>query len=752
MRVAILALLVFCSLRVNAQDTCVAILQGHVVDAHNNEPLGFATVRILSLNLAVLSDAEGHYEFIAICNGNYQIECQHLSCETLFDTVKISGDTHHDFYPEHHTEILDAIHLVDHHRTDHSELEDAVMNEMIGLSVSDQLETVTGLNALKTGGNVAKPIINGLHSTRVVILDNGVKQEGQQWGADHGPELDPFSSKNIKVIKGASGVLYGPNAIGGVVITELGNIATEKPLETKVFLSGASNGRQGNVALQNEGSFKKIHGLKWRTHISNLRSGNSNAPSYFLDNTGSHLRNAIVQLSYGKSQFQTEMIYGKLRKTIGIFSGSHIGNLTDLQTAFEADKPFAPDVFSYEIKGPYQEVLHETFKYKIAYLFKSSKVEVDYSRQFNKRQEFDSHSGEKPDIDLNLTTQAINALWVKPSENSISFKFGSSGAWQKNTSGARLFIPNFTKNTFGMFGLATYRKPFWKWEVGLRGDVVSQKVYHLKSGSVEEYHYDYKQPSASFAVTYKKGNWLWQQTLSTGWRPPHVSELFADGVHHGAASFEIGDTSLLQEIAYSYRNEMDYVKGSWHLKLEPWANYIIDYIFLEPQLEPTLTIRGAFPTFKYKQTDALLFGLSVQSDYLLTESLKYEVSINITRGRNLNLGDHLVMMPVDDLKQRLQYTFKDNKAFKDNYMAFEWNYSGKQWRVPENSDYVAPPSGYALLNCRVGTNVSTSRINYQINFGIDNLFNVAYRNYLNRLRYYSDDLGRNIRLSLILKL
>jgi iron complex outermembrane receptor protein len=109
-------------------------------------------------------------------------------------------------------------------------------------------------------------------------------------------------------------------------------------------------------------------------------------------------------------------------------------------------------------------------------------------------------------------------------------------------------------------------------------------------------------------------------------------------------------------------------------------------------------------------------------------------------------------MPVDDLKQRLQYTFKDNKAFKDNYMAFEWNYSGKQWRVPENSDYVAPPSGYALLNCRVGTNVSTSRINYQINFGIDNLFNVAYRNYLNRLRYYSDDLGRNIRLSLILKL
>ncbi len=752
MRIAIVAILVFCATTLFAQDTCSWHIEGHVIDDHNKEPLGFALISIPALNLSVVSNAEGHYAIGGLCSGTYIVYCRHLSCEELIDTLIVEGNVHHDFYPEHHTEVLDAIHLVDQHRSDHTELhlEDKV--EVIDRPLAEQLEKLSGVYTMKTGGQVVKPVIDGLHSNRLVILNNGVKQEGQQWGTDHAPAIDPFANQKTEVIKGASSVIYGPEAIGGVVKTEMGHIATEKPLETQLFLGAGSNARQMHVALQNQGSLKRIHGMKWRSTFSFLRSGNIKTPDYYLANTGSVLKNGMVQFQYHHDQWQWELIYGLYQNKSGIFSGSHIGNLTDLLQAIEADEPLVKADFTYKIEGPYQQVLHEFTKLKSSYVMEDSKIEIDYSRQFNRRKEYDVHDLDQADIDLNLTTHAVDAIWLKPGKERISVKTGIHLDYQTNTSGARPFIPNYEKQGAGIFGVLGLRKDFWKWELGLRQDIMSQSVYVREANGLKNYRYSYAQTSASFSALYKKNDWWWQQTLSTGWRPPQVNELFANGVHHGAASYEIGDGNLIEEKALSYRSEWDYVRDRMHLKVEIWGNYIRDFIFLEPQDEPTLTIRGAFPTFQYRQTDALLYGLNLQGDYPMTDFLTYYFGLNITRARNLDANDFLVMIPPDNMKQRLQLNFRDGANMKNTYLALELQYVSQQWRVPPQSDYAAPPNGYALMNLRLGTNLLWKEYHFRCNLSVDNLFDKPYRDYMNRLRYYADEMGRNVRLSIIINI
>lgn len=180
------------------------------------------------------------------------------------------------------------------------------------------------------------------------------------------------------------------------------------------------------------------------------------------------------------------------------------------------------------------------------------------------------------------------------------------------------------------------------------------------------------------------------------------------------------------------------------MKIETYHNVIKGYIYLQAQLPATVTIHGSFPTFVYKQVDANFSGVDVLLSYRLFEELLLTGKASLLRAYNKSLGDWLVQMPSDKITAEATYNFKLYKQLKNNYIKFNMEYNNKQWRVPNNSDYLSPPTAYLLFNMELSTTVHFKKEEIMFGIGCDNLFNTTYRNYMNRFRYYADEIGRNI--------
>ena len=198
-----------------AQENCSVKLEGSVLDEHNNEPLGFASIFISNYQQSALTDANGNFVFEGLCPGVLYLEIAHLACETYYDTLEIQSNTTQKFFLEHHVEFLEEIHVVDQHNTMHAHLDETMVMENQGKDLALQLKGIPGVSVQENGVGVSKPMIQGLGGNRIVVSSSGVAQENQQWGQDHGLSLDPLNADNIKVVKGPSVVLYGAQSVGG---------------------------------------------------------------------------------------------------------------------------------------------------------------------------------------------------------------------------------------------------------------------------------------------------------------------------------------------------------------------------------------------------------------------------------------------------------------------------------------------------------------------------------------------------------
>jgi len=167
-----------------------------------------------------------------------------------------------------------------------SVLSGADLDKTRGKSLGEALKSVNGVTGLQSGASIVKPVINGLHSNRILIMNNGVRQEGQQWGSEHAPEIDPFLATQITVIKGASGVRYGSDAMGGVVLLEPPPLRAKPGMGGEVNLVGYSNSHQGVASGFLEGSPAAVPGLGWRLQGTAKKAGATETPRYFLNNTG----------------------------------------------------------------------------------------------------------------------------------------------------------------------------------------------------------------------------------------------------------------------------------------------------------------------------------------------------------------------------------------------------------------------------------------------------------------------------------
>ena len=640
-----------------------------------------------------------------------------------------------------------------------SKLSGSELAESRGLSLGETIKNMPGVNLLQTGGTIAKPVIHGLHSNRILILNNGLRHEGQQWGAEHAPEIDPYTASSIYVIKGAEAVRYGAEAIGGVIVMEPGQFP-EEVLTGELNLSGASNGRKGGTAIILSGRLPKHHGFAWRVQSSIGKSGNLRTADYYLGNTGERTFNYAGAVQYSAPKAKYELYHSHFGTELGILYSAHVGTIEDIHARIALGKPLEKYGFSYAITAPRQQVAHDLLKLKSNYqLNQHSFLELVYGFQRNHRQEFDSRRGGRealPITDMVLSNHNLDAVYKHLRRSGLEHSLGLSSSYQvnNNISGtlAVPFVPNFESFAGGLFAIEKLQKGDVELEFGIR--------YDLKTFNASGYRYN----SAEGPVFYQ-GNrhfhnltgslgalWniskFWQLSTNAGlaWRAPSANELYSDGLHHGAGLYEIGDPDLKTEKGYKWISSIKYEQGKLSINLDPYVQYISNYIFAQPDGGFSQSNRGTFPIFKYRQTNASFSGADLSVFWQMLPGWSYNLNASVVRATDLSNGLFLPYIPGDRLSNSLRWENEISKTIPSLYIAAGHVFKRRQNRFSAQSDYADPPPAYHLFNAQVGGTYKIGLHELRLGITADNLFNTLYKDYMNRFRYYSHDAGRNITL------
>ena len=760
LRVVVFLLLSLINLQVQAQD-CIWQISGSVLDEHDDSPLPFATIAIKEYaNKGAIADEKGNFLISQLCTGKFTLVISHIGCEPVERTIDLQSNLELDFRLEHHTELLEMVNirskrLRSKSTAAESTLEGIELDRLRGKTLGESLASFSGINSISTGANISKPVIHGLHSSRIQLMNQGVQQEGQEWGIEHAPEIDPFAATEIRVIKGVGAVEYGTGALGGVVLLE------SRPLEKNVNnlgelnIIGMSNGRQLIGSAKFASRFTRFFTASLQTSIK--KTGDLNAPDYQLTNTAAEEFNFSTSLLYQKNDYLSEIYWSRFDTEVGILRSAHIGNLTDLEIALNSDEPFFVEDFSYDILNPRQVITHNLWKLRNEWKTDMGTWKTLYSFQLNERKEYDIRRGDRDDrpaMDLKLQShrgqlsfnhQPLLGKWVG--------KIGLDTYFKRNRNvpgtGTRPLIPWYNSAGASLFLIERWSMDAFQLELGGRYDFqyLQAKRFDLQ-GNLEVFDFNFSGLTAAVGGIYKPNKqWSVTSNLGCAFRPPNISELFSEGLHHSAAAIEEGDRKLNPEKGIKWITAFFYEQAQFfNIELDAYIHFIQDYIYLRPDAEPRLTIRGAFPVFSYTQTNARLYGFDFTGNVQLVEHLKLKLKSSIIRARDLMEEEPLFMMPADRFQVDAFYSLSGNRRLKDIRFGVGYQYVARQSRVPEGIDYALPPDAYGLFRSEVSANLLIGNNTLGVSLSVNNLLDQSYRDYLNRLRYFADDIGRNIEL------
>jgi iron complex outermembrane receptor protein len=289
-------------------------------------------------------------------------------------------------------------------------------------------------------------------------------------------------------------------------------------------------------------------------------------------------------------------------------------------------------------------------------------------------------------------------------------------------------------------------------KAGARYDHNDMQVYALPIKAVTRDRHQFASVSGAAGLLYDLGaDWSVNLGFATAWRPPSINELYSNGVHHGSAQYEFGEKSLTSERSINTDLTLRLQTPKIGLEISGYVNHFDGFIDLEPQPEPILTISGAYPAFKYHQSNARLIGGELTVHYQLLEELSTRLTSSVVRGQNTDREQPLFGMPADRAELEVEYLLPDwLDAFQLSTVALNTIAVARQANFADGTDYAAPPAGYVLLNARLSTHAMI--LGQQVDFYLQaqNILGQRYRDYLSRYRYFADDPGRNVILRISL--
>jgi iron complex outermembrane receptor protein len=775
----ILLFLVFLSLLASGQD-CHLVLEGSVQE-ENGMRLAGATVVLGANQHVAATDDSGFFQFTHLCEGRYLLQANYVGFETqtvavtvpsknrIVITLKTSSTTLQDVVIEGEQTGVSATQTV-------SSLSKDELLALHGRPLGESLKEIPGVSVIQTGPSIFKPVIHGLHSQRILILNNGIRQEGQQWGIEHAPEVDPFIASSIDVVKGAEAVRYGSDAIGGVIIISPPPLHEVRELGGELNLGFMSNNRMGVFSGMLEGNVSKNSLWHWRVQSSVKKGGDFHAAKYNLSNTGTEELNFSAAAGYKKENRGVEFYVSSFNTEIAILRAAHSGNLNDLQHSIERSEPWYIEDFTYDINNPYQKINHQLLKVKGYFPWNDrTRINVLYGGQYNQRKEFDirrSGRSTTPAISMNLISHVLD-LSLDHEKGTHSGSIGINGTYKYNRNqteetGIRPLLPDYEQLSGGIFVLEKLKKNRWLLEAGARYDHQFLKAFPFQQQTLLKPTFNFNFFSGTLGASFLVNpNLRIISNLGFASRPPHVSELYSEGLHHGTGSIEEGmmrrddvvstDQDLIRtELSKKWMTTLQVSREHINLDFSVYYNDFDNYVFLRPS-GTRATIRGFFPVFRFEQTDAVLMGSDLGIKWQITETLSYQGKFSYIHARDVLHDDVLIFIPPSQIENGITYNFRDVRKMKNLFISISAPLTFEQTRAPrvvypnqletntsaEIFDFAPAPGSYVLVNVRAGVKIPIKERTLSIILSGENLLNNPYRNYMNRLRYFADDTGSN---------
>ena len=778
-----------------AQD-CNLMLEGKIVSLNDNTPLEAAVVQVKETNQNVLSSKDGRFVIDQLCAGKLTLIFSHLNCEDQIEHIDLVSSTSINIVMDHHVELLDEV-IINTDipnevapTTQLIQLTEEEKERYSGDGLAKTIAQFSGVSTLSTGSGLVKPIIHGMFGSRVGIVYDQTVLENQQWGQDHAPNLDANAFDNIRVVKGAATLQYSGDNPGGLVVLESKAPSAIDDLFGKTILNATSNNNGLSLLSSLTKSYDNGTYIKAQGTYKNY--GDSRAPDYVLSNTALNENN--LSLTVGKNERQNEwkLFMSVFNNEVGILRSSHVGSVRDLYQSITSDTPRVIAAYSHEVNAPKQSNHHLTVNLQYTRTTAANnKWKFKYSWQKNNRKEFDNRRGEYKNIasiDLDLSTHnaQVDHEW-KGTNTSVST--GVFAQVQDNTSnpdtGVKRLIPDYIKFKTGSYLTAVMKPKRFTIGVGVRFEHYNnevQKYYKLRRWNDQNYEqrlgkyvtrelYNQRliRRRMFFNTVSLQGGVLFDVSptqqiglnYSMSQRVPDMAELFSDGLHHSLANIEYGNPFLTKETNHKFVLDIAKKRDDFQLNISPYLNIGNNYIVIEPVgAEPT--VRGAFPVWEFRAVDATFKGVDIDLSYTPIKGILLKNNISWIEAKEATSRDPLISIPPLSLQHSIvvspsrweSFSFEVNakNVFRQNQYSnhdFELDIVEDGQYVTKTIDISTPPPAYHLVGANLKWGPYTflsSKVN--ISLSIDNLFDSSYRKYLNRLRFYADEQGRNVLLQI----
>lgn len=742
---------------------------GKITDAKTGKAIAAATIYITDVKIGSASDNEGNFIFKNIPDGNHLVEISHVGYTTIAENVSISGDTKKDFIltesvVENNAVIVTGV-------TGATQLkkvpfaitvlrrQDFFQNT--STNIIESLTKIGGVSTLATGPAISKPVIRGLSYNRVLTVNDGVRQEGQQWGDEHGIEVDEASVSKIELLKGPASIIYGSDAMAGVV-----NIITNVPVQNNTIKANISSNVQTNNRLRtlnaNIGGNK--NGFNWNVYSSNKATADyRNKYDGYVYNSKFNEHNIGGYAGVNGDWGYSHLLVSNFNLKAGLIEGERdaAGYFIKPVAGGGSTAAVTADFKSTTPQIPYQHIRH--FKIAADNNIKIGKDHLTFNLGFqhNQREEF----GNIDDLNeralyFDLKTVTYTAQYHLAEKKGWKTSIGINGMQQNNTNkGIEQLIPDYRLFDFGTY--AYTQKEIKKITVsgGIRYDTRNIDVKNLLDGNAIKgaaFKKSFSNISGSIGLAAQATDKLnLKFNIARGFKAPSIPELASNGAHEGTNRYEYGDARLKSETSLQFDGGFDYSTEHISIGLSSYYNSFSNFIFYS-KLEAIgggdslVNVNGdIIPAFKFNQRKAALAGLEAKLDIHPhpLDWLHIENSFSFVSGKfaeALDGSKNIPFIPAPKLVTELRSNFDHLKGAVHNfYVKLELDNTFTQNKIFTAYDTETKTKGYSLLNLGLGADFVNKKEQplFSLSCSVLNITDVAYQNHLSRLKYAAENLA-----------
>ena len=744
-------------------------LYGKVIDAKSKEPLAGSSLFLSDLRVGVIADINGNYFFNNIPVGHHLVEISHIGYTSEVEHIDIEKNTEKIFSlqpsaVENQAVVITGVSNATSIRKTPIAITSIRRMELMQTTSSniiDALSKEPGISQSTTGPGISKPIIRGLGYNRVVVIGDGVRQEGQQWGDEHGIEIDELSVNRVEILKGPASLMYGSDAIAGVIHLISNTPTTPGTIKGNLLTNFQSNNNLFSLHSNVSGNRKNI---SW-----NFYQSMKSAKDYKNKFDGRVLNSRLNEKNFGgfvgvnKSWGFSHIFFSAFNQKVGLVEGNRddaTGKFLLFGNSVFERIATSSDLNSRILLAPFQQIRHYKVVNENNFYIKNVRLKTNIAFQNNIRKEFGNPEMQSAaGLIFDLKTMNYNLQLVLPEKREWHTTFGLNGMYQNNQNkGEEAIIPDYNLVDAGSF---VYTQRFFKnatLSTGLRLDHRIMNTKELVENNVVRFprnNISFSNLSASAGISFEPADFFTLKiNIARGFRAPNLAELASNGAHEGTNRYEYGNRDLKSETSkqFDFGVQVDY--DHLNFKINLFYNRINDFIFYNKLRsvssgDSTLLVDGErLLTFRYNQQDAKLSGLEMNLDIHPhpLDWLHFENSVSFVDGRfdkKIDGTFNLPMIPATRWISDLRANFrKTGKALRNLYFKIEMDKSFDQHKPFFAYNTETSTSAYTIVNSGIGADIISKKekIICSIHLAGMNVTNTAYQNHLSRLKYTDENL------------